>query len=111
MSNKTSTILAAIITITLLVVSTILFMLVQMLALNGFSERQGTTALGLSLTCQVVSILLAGGLAFGLTRLFVEKWNWNKVGAVALAVVAGMVLGLGLSLVSIFVSMLAAGTL
>jgi len=101
--------IAATLTALLLTVLAILFMLVQMLALNGVSERQGTTALGLSLACQGVSILLSGGLAFGLSRLFVERFNWNKILAVVLAVVAGTALGLGLSLVSIFVGMLAAG--
>jgi len=101
--------IAATLTVLLLTVLAILFMLVQMLALNGVSERQGTTALGLSLACQGVSILLSGGLAFGLSRLFVERFNWNKILAVVLAVVAGTALGLGLSLVSIFVGMLAAG--
>jgi hypothetical protein len=109
--SRTPAVIAATLTVLLLTVLAILFMLVQMLALNGFSERQGTTALGLSLVCQGVSILLAGGLAFGLTRLFVEKWNWNKAGAVALAVVAGTALGMGVSMVSIFIGMLAAGTL
>lgn len=101
--------IAATLTVLLLTVLAILFMLVQMLALNGVSERQGTTALGLSLACQGVSILLSGGLAFGLSRLFVERFNWNKILAVVLAVVAGTALGLGLSLVSIFVGMLATG--
>jgi len=101
--------IAATLTVLLLTVLAILFMLVQMLALNGVSERQGTTALGLSLACQGMSILLSGGLAFGLSRLFVERFNWNKILAVVLAVVAGTALGLGLSLVSIFVGMLAAG--
>ncbi len=101
--------IAATLTALLLTVLAILFMLVQMLALNGVSERQGTTALGLSLACQGVSILLSGGLAFGLSRLFVERFNWNKILAVVLAVVAGTALGLGLSLVSIFVGMLATG--
>jgi hypothetical protein len=103
--------IAATLTALLLTALAILFMLVQMLALNGFSERQGTTALGLSLVCQGMGILLLGGLAMMLTRLFVERFNWNKILAVVLAVVAGTLLGLGLSLVSLFVGMLAAGTL
>ncbi|MBI3172879.1 MAG: hypothetical protein HYZ25_04105 [Chloroflexi bacterium] len=111
MSHKRPAILATIITVILLVISGFLFILIQMLALNGFSERQGTAVLGLSLVCQGTGILLSGGLAMMLTRLFVERFNWNKILAVALAVVAGTVLGLGLSLVSLFVGMLAAGTL
>ena len=107
--SRTPAVIAATLTVLLLTVLAILFMLVQMLALNGVSERQGTTALGLSLACQGVSILLSGGSAFGLSRLFVERFNWNKILAVALAIVAGTALGLGLSLVSIFAGMLAAG--
>ncbi len=109
--SRTPAIIATTLTVLLLTLLAILFMLVQMLALNGFSERQGTTALGLSLVCQGMGILLSGGLAMMLTRLFVERFNWNKILAVVLAVVAGTLLGLGLSLVSLFVGMLAAGTL
>ena len=109
--SRTPAVIAATLTVLLLTILAILFILVQMLALNGFSERQGTTALGLSLVCQGTGILLSGGLAMMLTRLFVERFNWNRVLAVALAVVAGTLLGLGLSLVSLFVGMLAAGTL
>jgi len=109
--SRTPAIIATTLTVLLLTLLAILFMLVQMLALNGFSERQGTTALGLSLVCQGMGILLSGGLAMMLTRLFVEKFNWNKILAVVLAVAAGTLLGLGLSLVSLFVGMLAAGTL
>ena len=111
MPNRTPAILATTITIALLAITAILSILVEMLALNGASESQGTTALGLSLVCQGTGILLSGGLAMMLTRLFVERFNWNRVLAVALAVVAGTLLGLGLSLVSLFVGMLAAGTL
>ena len=107
--SRTPAVIAATLTVLLLTVLAILFMLVQMLVLNGVGERQGTTALGLSLACQGVSILLSGGSAFGLSRLFVERFNWNKILAVALAIVAGTMLGLGLSLVSIFAGMLAAG--
>ena len=111
MPNRTPAILATTITIALLAITAILSILVEMLALNGASESQGTTALGLSLVCQGTGILLSGGLAMMLTRLFVERFNWSRVLAVALAVVAGTLLGLGLSLVSLFVGMLAAGTL
>lgn len=109
MSNRTPAILATTITIGLLIVTAILSILLEMLALNGVSESQGVTAMGTSLICQGVGAILAGGLAFALTNLFVNKLNWNKILSVVLAVVAGTVLGVGLAFASSLFSMIVAG--
>jgi hypothetical protein len=50
-------------TILILILLAILFVLLQMVALNGASERQGLMAMGLALGCQSLVILLLGTLA------------------------------------------------
>lgn len=109
MPNRTPAILATTITIALLIVTAILSILVEMLALNGASESQGVTAMGTSLICQGVGAIFSGGVTFALTSLFVNKLNWNKVLAVVLAVLAGTLLGVGLAFASSLFSVIVAG--
>ena len=49
MTNKSPATISAILTVLILVLLAILFALLQMVALNGASERQGLTAMGISL--------------------------------------------------------------
>lgn len=80
-----------------------------MLLLNGASERQGMSALGISLACQGASLILAAILAWRLTGLFISKFNWNKFLSVALAVAAGTLSGGLISFLAIIVGTVAAG--
>jgi hypothetical protein len=65
-----------------------------MVALNGASEKQGVTAMGISLACQGMVIILLGILAAGATRFLITKVAWNSILAVILTViVAGMIGG------------------
>ena len=52
MTNKTPAIIASVLTIILLVILGVVVLFTQLVALNGFSERVGTIALGVSLGCQ-----------------------------------------------------------
>ncbi len=58
MPDKKSSFIAAILTIFILLALAVLSILTQMLAFNGVSERQGVTAMGISLGCQGIGILL-----------------------------------------------------
>ena len=107
--SKTSAIIAAALTVLLLTAAAILSILAQVLALNGASESQGTIALGTSLACQGMSILLCGALTMTLTRSLVEHLGWNKALAAAAAVAAGTALGLGLAFISILAGIASAG--
>ena len=107
--SKTSAIIAAALTVLLLTTAAILSIMAQMLALNGASENQGTIALGTSLACQGVGILLCGALTMTLTRRLVEHLGWNKALAAAAAVAAGTALGLGLAFISILIGIASAG--
>ena len=109
MPSKTPAILATVLTIIILIVIAALSVLTQMLVLNGASENQGMTAMGISLGCQGVGIILAGVLTWWLANSAVNKWNWNKVIAVLIAVVAGTTLGGVISAISIIAAIPLAG--
>ncbi len=109
MSNKTPAIISAISTIVLIVLFAVLSVFTQMLALNGVSERQGMTAMGISLVCQGVGLILAGLFAGWITNLVIAKFNWNKILAVIVAVIAGVLIGGTISFVSTIISIPLAG--
>ncbi len=104
MPNKTPAIISAVLTIILLIIFGVLSVFSQMIALNGVSESQGMTAMGISLVCQGVGVILAGIFAGWLSRLMITKFNWNKVLAVIVAVIAGVLLGGTISFVSMIIS-------
>jgi hypothetical protein len=64
-----------------------------MVALNGFSERQGLTAMGLSLGCQSLVILLLGARAARATTFLIARVAWNSILAVAVTVLAATTIG------------------
>ena len=109
MPSKTPAILSTVLTILILIVFAVLSVLTQMLVLNGASENQGTTAMGISLGCQGLGMILAGVLSYWLANSAVNKWNWNKVIAVLIAVIAGTTLGGLVSALSIIIAIPMAG--
>ena len=109
MPNKTPATISTILVILLLILFAILSTLLEMVALNGASERQGTTAMIVSLVCQGVGVVLMGIFAGWLTRLMIAKFNWNKTLAVVIAVIAGIVAGGAISFLSIFIAIVVAG--
>ena len=110
MPNKTPITISVILTVLLLILVTIVSMFGQVVLLNGvISERQTTTALGIGLGCNGVTILLAAVFVRWLTKLLLVKFNWNQILAVAVAVILGVGLGAVLSFLSIIVGTLAAG--
>jgi len=111
MPDKAPAIIASILTTLLLIVSTVLLLFSELVALNGFSERVSTIALVTSLGCQSVSGILAVVLAWRLTTLFIIKFNWNKTLAVIISVFAGVSMGGVLSIVSLFISIFIAETI
>jgi len=70
----------------LLILLAVPALLFEMVVLNGARERQGLTAMGISLACQGIVVILAGIFARWLTNLLITKFNWNTVLAVALTV-------------------------
>jgi hypothetical protein len=93
MSTKTFSLIASIVTVILLLVLGALMALMQLLALNGFSEQEGGAALAVSLACQGVGLILSALLTRRLTLRLIERSNWNRFLAAAVAVLAGLLLG------------------
>jgi hypothetical protein len=102
MSLKT---LSAALTVVLLILAGVILLFAEIIALNGFSERQGTAALAGSLVCQGTGIVLAAILAARLSGWLVTKFNWNKALSVIVAVLAGTMLGGGFAVISILLSL------
>ena len=109
MPNKTPAIISAVLTIILLIIFGVLSVLTQMLVLNGASESQGMTAMGVSLVCQGAGLILAAAFAAWFANLVITKFNWNNILAVVVAVITGMLLGALISFLSIIISIPLAG--
>jgi hypothetical protein len=105
MTNKKPAIISTRLTILLLIIFTILSLFGQMIALNGVSESQGMTAMGISLVCQSVGLILTAIFAGWISNLLITKFNWHKV----LAVIAGVLCGGAISFVSTIISIPLAG--
>lgn len=108
MTNKTPAIIASVLTIILLVILAVMVLFTQLVALNGFSERVGTIALGVSLGCQGIGLILSVIVAARLTGRFIDKNKWGSIMAVLLAVAVASLVGGGITIVSIFVSLFTA---
>jgi hypothetical protein len=108
-TNKTPSVIATAITIILLITLAVLSVLFEMLALNGASESQGVTAMGISLACQSVGLILIGIFTWRSTRLLISKFGWNAAAAVIVSVIGGTVLGMGISFLSALISIPVAG--
>ena len=109
MTNKTPAVISVILTVILLIVFGVVSILLEMLALNGASESQGGAAMGISILCQGVGVILIGIFSWWLTNLLISKFNWNKARAVVVTVFLGMMIGTGISFLSLIISFPAAG--
>lgn len=93
MSTKTPATISAVLTVVILVLLAVVLVLFQMLALNGASEKQGMTAMGISLACQSIVILLLAALAARATNFLVTKVSWNGILAVVVTVLVATTIG------------------
>ena len=109
MSNKTLSMISGLSTFFILIAFGVISVFIQMLVLNGVSESQGFNTMSISLICQSVGLFPAIILARWLPNFLITKFNWNKVLAVVVAVIAGTLLGGLMSVVSMVVSIPLAG--
>ncbi len=110
MPNKTPITITVVLTVVLLILVGIVSMFGQIVLLNGvISDRQATTALGIGLGCNGVTILLAGILARWLAKLLLVKANWPSFPSVAVSVIVSVGLGIFFSFISIIIGTMAAG--
>jgi hypothetical protein len=75
MPDKIPALIAGLSTFVILILLAVLTVFIQMVALNGANERQGFNAMGISLVCQSVGLLLAVILARWLVNLLIAKFN------------------------------------
>lgn len=109
MPTRTPSIIAAVLTVLLLILTSILFLFGELVLLSGVSERQGTLALVTSVVCQGVGVILAAIPASWLTRMMITRLKLHAVVAVILSVVAGVALGGLVAFVSVMVAIPIAG--
>ena len=109
MSRKSPAAISAILTVLILVFLAVVFVLLQMVALNGATERQGLTAMGLSLGCQSIVVILLATLAARATTFLVTKVEWNSILAVVVTVVIASVIGGVISFLASIISIPVAG--
>ena len=93
MPIKSPATISAVLTVFILVFLAILFVLLQMIALNGASEKQGLTAMGLSLGCQSLVVILLATLAARATTFLVTRVAWNSILAVVVTVFVATTIG------------------
>jgi|SRR5215208_7776668 len=93
MPNKTPALISAILTVLTLILLAILSVVLQMVALNGTSERQGLTAMGISLACQGIVMILLGILAARATKFLITTVGWNSILAVVITVLVASTIG------------------
>jgi membrane protease YdiL (CAAX protease family) len=109
MPNKSPATISAILTVLILILLSILFLLLQMLALNGASERQGLTAMGISLGCQSLVIIFLATLAARATTFLTTKVEWNSILAVIITVLVAATIGGVISFLASIVAIPVAG--
>jgi len=109
MPHKKPATISAILTVLILILVAILFTLLQMVALNGASERQGLTAMGVSLACQSIVIILLGTFAARATKFLITKVEWNSILAVVSTVIVATTIGGVISFLSSVIAIPIAG--
>ncbi|HEX2990502.1 MAG TPA: hypothetical protein VHO49_07470 [Anaerolineales bacterium] len=109
MPTKTASLVSVILSILLLVVFAVLTLFFEMVALNGASERQGMTAMGITLLCQAAGAVLLGSLAWKSTSLLVTRFNLNSALSVVITVILAILAGGLFSFLALVVSIPLAG--
>ncbi len=109
MPSKKPIVISATLTVVTLVLLAAFFLLLQMVALNGVGERQGVTAMGISLACQGIVIILLGIFAARATRFLIVKVDWDSILAVAGTVLVATTIGGTISFLTSAIAILVAG--
>lgn len=104
MLNKSPPAISAALTVLLLVLLAIVLVLLQMVVLNGASERQGLTAMGVMLGCQSLVVILFATVAARVTTFLISKGGWDSIPAIIMAVIVTTIIGGATSFLSMIVS-------
>lgn len=109
MLNKTPAAISAGLTVLVLIILGAILLLLQMIALNGAGERQGLTAMGLSLACQSLVVILLAAFAARATHFLITKVEWTSILAVTVTVLVVTMIGGAISFLSMILSIPLAG--
>lgn len=110
MATKPHVPVSVLLAIILLILTAFLVMFIQIVLLNGvMNERQATTALGVTLGCQVLTIILGAMFARWLTRLLITRFNWSGGLAVFIPLLLILILGAGAGFLSILGGLFVSG--
>ena len=109
MTKRTPATISAALTVLILVLLALLFTALQMVALNGASERQGLTAIGVSLGCQSLVVILLATLASRATTFLITRADWNSILAVAVTVLSAAIIGGVIAFLSTIIAIPIAG--
>lgn len=109
MSTRIPAMIAAGLTVLLLLMFAVLALGFEMVALNGVSERQGLTAMSLSIVCHSAGAILLGVLAWRSTNIMITQFKLNQVLAVLFTVVLGFLAAGAVSFLSVMIAIPLAG--
>ena len=109
MTRQSPATISAILTVLILLILAVVFTLLQMVVLNGASERQGLTAMGISLGCQSLVILMLATLAARATTFLITKVEWNSILAVVVTVTVAATIGGVISFLASIIAIPVAG--
>jgi hypothetical protein len=109
MPNKKPVIISTILTILILVILAIISVLLQLVATSGANQSQGLTAVGISLACQGVVIILLGIFAARSTNFLITKVQWDSILAVVTIVLLATTMGGVISFLSSIIAIPLAG--
>jgi hypothetical protein len=109
MSTKMPAMIAAGLTVLLLIIFAVLALGFEMVALNGASERQGLTAMSLSIVCHSAGAILLGILAWRSTTFMISKLKLNPILAVLFTAMLGFLAAGAVSFLSVMIAIPLAG--
>jgi hypothetical protein len=93
MTTKTLSTISAVLTAIFVILIGLFIFFMTLIALNGYGDREGTAAVTINLICSGGGAILSAILAGWLTRLTIDKFNWNKILAIIVSILAGTTLG------------------
>ena len=103
MSTKTISVLSSLITFILTLALGLFMGFMQLVALNGFSEREGTPGLIAFLVCQIAGVILSVFITGKLVTYLISKFNWPGFWSSIASIFAGFVVSMLLNIPILFI--------
>jgi len=109
MSEKTASIISAIITALLVLMIVIVFGFGGIVLLNGFMDASAAVYTGF--TCLGITLIICPILAWILARTFISRFKWNNILALIISAAISTLLGGGMGFASMVVMGIVAETM